>query len=139
MNIKRFLAGGFAIFIIFRAGDFIIHGLILGKVYTSMANVWRPGMMSLMWIMYLVSFIFSYLMMFVFIKGYEDRGLLEGVRFGIIICLLTNGACAFNQYVMYPLPFSLILQWLTYALVEFIIAGIAASAIYKPMPEYEED
>jgi len=139
MNTKRFLAGGLAIFVIFQICDFIIHNLILGVLYMSMTNVWRPDMMSLMWIMYLSSFIFSYLMMFVFIKGYEDRGLLEGVRFGIIIGLMTNIMGAFYQYAVYPLPFSLILQWAGYGLVEFILAGIAAAMIYKPKHELDED
>ncbi len=138
MNVKRFLAGGFAIFVIFQILDFIIHNLILVNVYMSMTNIWRPDMMSLMWIMYLSSFIFSFLMMFVFIKGYEERGLMEGVRFGIIICLMTNGIGVFYQYSVYPLPLSLVLQWFGYGLVEFIIAGITASAIYRPMPEYDE-
>lgn len=138
MNIKRFLAGGFAIFIIFQICDFIIHGFLLGDVYMSMTNIWRPDMMSYMWIMYLSSFIFSFLVMYVFIKGYEDRGVLEGVRFGILIGLLTNGAGAFYQYAVYPLPFSLIIQWFGYGLIEFILAGIAASLIYKPNPEFDE-
>ncbi len=138
MNIKRFFTGGLAIFIIFTIGDFIVHQLILGKVYMSMTNVWRQDMMSLMWIMYLSSFIFSYLMMFVFVKGYEGRGLLEGVRFGIIIGLMTVGAGSFYQFTIYPLPFSLIIQWFGFGLIEFILAGIAAAAIYKPVACYGE-
>ena len=139
MNIKRFLAGGFAIFTVFLICDFIIHNLILMKVYASMPDIWRSDIMSLMWIMYLCSFVFSYLMMFVFVKGYEDRGLLEGVRFGIIIGLMTNITGAFYQYAVYPLPFSLVLQWAGYGFIEFILAGIAAAAIYKPKPELDED
>jgi len=139
MNIKRFLAGGLAIFVIFQVCDFVIHGVILMNAYTSIASVWRPDMMSLMWIMYLGSFIFSYLMMFVFIRGYEGRGILEGVRFGILIGLMTNGIGAFYQYVLFPLPFSMIIQWFGYGLVEFILAGTAAAAIYRPMPAFDEE
>jgi hypothetical protein len=139
MNIKRFLAGGLAIFAVFQICDFIIHNLILMEVYASMTNVWRPEMMSYMWIMFLCSFVFSYLMMFVFVKGYEDRGLLEGVRFGIIIGLMTNITGAFYQYAVYPLPFSLVLQWAGYGLIEFILAGLAAAAIYRPKPELDEE
>ncbi|HNX23611.1 MAG TPA: hypothetical protein PKG60_06155 [Spirochaetota bacterium] len=139
MNIKRFAAGGFAIFIIFQICDFIIHNLILGEIYMSMMNVWRPDMMSLMWIMYLTTFIMSYLMMFVFVKGYEGRGILEGVRFGIILGLMISVSGAFYQYAVYPLPFSLIIQWAIYGLIEFILAGIAAAAIYRPLACYGEE
>lgn len=139
MNIKRFLAGGLAVFVIFQICDFVIHGVILGDVYMSMMNVWRPDMMSLMWIMYVSSFIFSFLMMYVFVKGYEGRGIPEGVRFGILIGLMTNGTGAFYQYAVYPLPFSLVMQWFGYGLIEFILAGIAAAAIYRPLACYGEE
>lgn len=139
MNIKRFLAGGLAIFVIFQVCDFVIHGVILMDAYTAIPGVWRPDMMSLMWIMYLGSFLFSYLVMYVFVKGYEARGIPEGVRFGILIGLMTNGIGAFYQYVIFPLPFSIVIQWFGYGLVEFILAGIAAAVIYRPLACYGEE
>jgi len=139
MNIKRFLIGGLAIFIIFQILDFCIHSIFLMPLYASMSDVWRPDMMSKMWIMYVSSFIFSFLVMYVFIKGYEARGIMEGVRFGIIIGLMTNGAGSFYQYAVYPLPFSLIIQWFLFGLAEFIAAGIAAALIYRPLEDLSDD
>lgn len=136
-NTRRFIAGGLAIFIIIRVCEFIIHGPLLGDLYATIPNIWRQDMMSLMWIIYLGSFIFSFLLMFAFIKGYEDRGILEGVRFGLMFGIMTSGLGAFYQYVVYPIPLSLAIQWFCYSLVEFIIAGIAAALIYRPQPEDE--
>jgi hypothetical protein len=138
-NTKRFIAAGLAIFLIFTVCDFIIHTVILGDYYMSMTGIWRPDMMSLMWIMYLGTFIFSFLLIYIFIKGYEGRGIPEGIRFGIMMCLITTGIGAVYQYVVYPLPLSLVIQWFGYGLVEFILAGIAAAAIYKPVPEEEKE
>lgn len=138
-NTGRFLAGGFAIFLIFQICDFIIHRILLADYYSSLSEIWRPDMMSLMWLMYPVGIVFSFLLMFIFIKGYEDRGILEGVRFGLMMGLVTVGMGALYQYVVYPLPFSLIIQWFGYGLAEFILAGIAAAAIYTPVPEEEKE
>jgi len=138
-NTKRFISGGLAIFLIFTVCDFIIHNVLLMDLYMSMPGIWRPDMMSLMWIMYLCTFIFSFLLMFIFIKGYEDRGIPEGVRFGIMMGLITTGMGAVSQYVVYPLPVSLVLQWFAYGIAEFILAGIAAAAIYQPVPEEEKE
>jgi len=138
-NTSRFIAGGLAIFLIFTVCDFIIHSVILGDYYMSMTGIWRPEMMSFMWIMHLCTFIFSFLLIFIFIKGYEDRGIMEGVRFGIMMFLITTGIGAAYQYILYPLPFALVLQWFCYGLVEFIIAGTAAALIYKPVPEEEKE
>ncbi len=138
-NTVRFLAGGLAVFAVFEICDFIIHGPILGSYYNSLTGLWRPEMMSLMWIMHLSTFIFSFLIMFIFIKGYEDRGLPEGVRFGIMIGLITAGMGALYQYVVYPIPFTLVIQWIAYGLIEFILAGLVAAAIYRPVPEEEKE
>lgn len=138
-NSVRYLAGGFAIFLIFQICDFIIHRFLIWNQFTSLSNIWRSDVMSHMWIMYAGSFIFSYLMMYIFIKGFEDRGVLEGVRFGILFGTVTAGMAALYQYILYPLPLALAVQWFCYQLVKFIIAGIAAGAIYRPEPEADMD
>lgn len=138
-NTIRFTCGGLAIYVIFQICDFIIHGFLLGDSFRSISNIGRPDIMSYMWIMYLGSFIFSFLMMFIFIKGFEDRGIMEGVRFGILFGTVTAGMSALYLFIIFPVPLVLSIQWFGYQLVKFIIAGIAAGAIYKPLPEDDRD
>jgi len=132
MNVKRFVVAVIVVFIVFQIFDFIIHGIILAPTYETMKSVWRPDMMSKMWIMYITSFILSLLFVYIFTKGYEARGIGEGIRYGLLIGFFMNVVGAFNQYVIYPIPFSLALQWLIYGMIEFIICGIIAALIYKP-------
>ena len=139
MNFKRFIIGGFVIFIIFQILDFLIHNILLMPLYASMSNIWRPDMMSKMWIMYISSFIFSFIMMYLFIKGYEARGLMEGIRFGLIIGFMTNGTGAFYQYAVYPITFNLALQWFIFGVLECAIVGAAAALIYKPLEDFSDD
>lgn len=132
MNIKRFILAAIAVFVTFQALDFIIHGWILSSTYATLMHLWRPDMMSLMWIMYLSSFFMSFMFVYIFTKGYENRGIMEGLRFGVVIGLFMNVIGMFSQYAMYPIPFSLTIQWLLYGMAEFIIAGIVAAAVYRP-------
>jgi hypothetical protein len=132
MNVKRFVLATIAVFIFFQITAFIIHGLILNPIYQQMADVWRPDMMSKMWIMYITSLIFSFVFVYVFSKGYENRGIGEGIRFGIIMGLLILVVGMFNQYAVYLIPFSLALKWFISGMIEYIIAGIIVSLIYKP-------
>lgn len=85
-----------------------------------------------MWIMYITSFIFAVLFVYIFTKGYENAGIAEGVRYGLIVGLLMNVVGMFNQYAIYPVPFNLVLQWFVYGMIQFIIYGIVAALIYKP-------
>jgi hypothetical protein len=89
-------------------------------------------MMSLMWIFYAAGLVTAFLFVYIFIKGYEDKGLLEGLRYGIIIGLFMNVIGMFGQYVMYPIPCSLSVQWFVFGMIEFAVAGIVAAAIYRP-------
>ncbi len=68
MNIKRYLLASLVVFITFQALDFVIHNIILMKAYQSLSALWRPDMMSLMWVMYLSSAIMSLLFVYI-LKG----------------------------------------------------------------------
>lgn len=131
MNIKRMIIASILVFAGIQVMDFVIHGIILSPVYQSLAHVWRPDMMAKMWILRLSSLVMSFLFVYIFIKGYENKGIIEGVRYGIIIGLFMNVIGMFSQYVMYPIPFSLSVQWFIYGMIEFIICGIIAALVYK--------
>ena len=135
MNTKRFVLASLAVFVAGMILDFLIHMVILKGAYESLASIWRTDMNSLMWLMYMSSLIFAFLFVYIFSKGYEDKGIMEGVRYGLIIGLFFLFPSAFGQYAMYPLPFSLIIQWFIYGLVEFIVFGIIAAVVYKPAME----
>lgn len=132
MSVKRFIMASVAVFLAFEVMDAIIHTGILGATYQNLSHLWRPDMMAKMWIMHIGSFILSFLFTYIFIRGYENKGLMEGARYGIIIGLFSNIPFGFYSYVMYPLPISLCLSWFTYGMVEFIICGIIVAAVYKP-------
>ncbi|MFQ6114217.1 MAG: hypothetical protein ACE5NG_09020 [bacterium] len=51
------------------------------------------------------------------------------------IGLLMSIPMAFNSFATLPIPISLAIQWFVYGLIEFIILGIVAAAIYKPKAE----
>ncbi len=131
MNIKRFMLASIAVFIVIQAIDWLVHGVLLSRWYVEFQNVWRPGMIDLMWVMVLGSLFFSFMFVFIFTKGYEGKGIIEGARYGLLIGLLMYVSGMLGQYVMYPIPLGMALIWVGYGIVEMVIAGIAAAAIYR--------
>jgi hypothetical protein len=132
MNVKRFIGASIAVFFSFEIIDAVVHMVILKKAYEALGPIWRPDMMSLLWIFHVGSLILAFLFTYIFVKGYENKGIAEGVRYGIIIGLFANIPYAFYEYAMFPLPLSLCVQWFIYGMIEFIICGIIAAGIYKP-------
>ncbi len=131
MNVKRFVWASIAVFVAFEIIDTVVHMVILRKTYEALAPIWRPEMTSLSWIFPVCALIMAFLFVYIFIKGYENKGIMEGVRYGIIIGLFISIPYGFCSYAMYPLPFSLCLQWFIYSMITYIIGGIIAAAIYQ--------
>ncbi len=132
MNRKKMVLASLWVFLAFEVMDYFIHSVILSPIYTQLAYLWRQDMMSKMWLMALSTLVMSVMFAYIFIKGYENKGIAEGVRFGIVTGLFMNVIGMFGQYVMYPIPLSLVAKWFVFGMLEFIIAGIVAAITYKP-------
>lgn len=89
-------------------------------------------MMELMWVMFLTSCVFSFAFVYIFTRGYENKGIMEGVRYGFYIGILMNVVGIFNQYVVYPIPLFLAVYWFLFEMVRYVIYGMITAAVYKP-------
>jgi hypothetical protein len=127
---KKVLLGAVVVFVILEVLDFLIHGIILGSVYATMQNVWRPDMMDKMWIMHIVKIVVSFFFALIFSKGYEGKGVIEGVRYGLYVGVMLGIGMAYGTYAMIAIPYSLALQWFIFAVFEYTIAGIGLSLVY---------
>ncbi len=137
MNFKRLLIAFVVVFIVMELINYLIHDVLLMSYYMApeIQKIFRPDWISKMWIMYLTGLIFSFFFMVIFAKGYEGRGIMEGVRYGFYIGCLTVIPAAYAEYAMYPYPYSYALQWFIYGMIQAIILGIVAALIYKPKPK----
>lgn len=131
MNIKRFILASIAVFVVIQVIDWLVHGVLLSGWYSQLQSIWRPNMMDYMWLMMLGSLFFSFMFVYIFTKAYEEKGLLEGARYGLYIGLLLFVSGMLGQYTMYPIPLGLALIWLGYGIAEMVIAGVVAAAIYR--------
>ena len=85
MNIKRFVIASIVVIIVIQAVDWLVHGVLLSGWYAEIKGVWRPDMMNLMWVQVLATLFFSFMFVFIFTRGYEGKGIPEGIRYGLYI------------------------------------------------------
>ena len=128
---KKVIIGSIAVFVILEVLDIFVHGVILGPMYMTMQNVWRPDMMEKMWILHIVKIVVAFMFTFIFSKGYEGKGIWEGVRYGCYVGLMLSVGYAFGSYATFCIGHQIALQWFIYAMVEYIIAGIALALIFS--------
>jgi hypothetical protein len=127
---KKFWTGFVVVFVAMEIMMFLIHGLILGLAYQATKSVWRPDMMSLMWIYHVLAVIGAFFFTFVFSKGYEGKGVMEGVRYGLYIGIWMSSGMAYGSYAMINIPYSLALQWFIYGIIEYVIYGVLLAYVY---------
>jgi hypothetical protein len=132
MNWKRFFGAALAVFVAVQAMEFVIGMFLMKSANESLEGLWRPDMMSRAWMMYLMSVLVALVFTYIFVKGREGKGIQEGVRFGIIIWLFFTVPMNHFLWVMLPIPYRIIFQWLLAGLLEMLVAGILVAVIYKP-------
>ena len=133
MNWKRFLVASLVVFVAIQAMEALINGVFMKSAYESLSSLWRPDMMSKMWVMYIIAVLVALLFTYIFIKGREGKGVAEGVRFGILIWLFVSVPMNHAMWVLLPIPYPMILRWTLYSLLEMLIAGVIVAMIYKPL------
>ena len=129
MNKKVWL-GFIATFITLQVLEIVVNYVILNSAYQSVKEVWRADMMSKTWIFSLILLIGSFFFTFIFSKGFENKGIVEGVRYGIYIGIWMSVGKAYGTYAMIAIPYSLALQWFIYGVLEYVIAGVVLSFIF---------
>ncbi len=119
-----------AVIIFFEAFSYMVDGVLLTSTYESLKDLWRPDMMSYMWVFQVIMIVGAFLFVFIFARGYEGKGIMEGVRFGLYIGIWMGLGFAYGTYAMISIPYSLAITWFFSTLVQYIVAGVITAAIF---------
>lgn len=137
MNTNRFMLASLVVFVFFFLAEWIFHGVILRVSYMEVQQLLRPegeatGFMTWMVLGHLfMALMFCYL----FTKNYENKGVAEGLRFGLIIGLLYGIPTSLINYAVQPWPMSIVLSWMIGYTMIFTMAGVVVSMVYRAKAE----
>ena len=131
---KTFWIGYVAVFVLAQVLSFLVHGVWLMPTYEALAAVFRPQaeLNGMMWMMTLGSVFTLFIFCYIFTKGYEGKGVGEGLRYGLLMGLFLSIPTAVDQFVVYPLTMNLAVMWFASGVIVFMILGAVFAAIYKP-------
>jgi ABC-type multidrug transport system permease subunit len=136
MNWKKFWLVAFLVFVAYFATNMLIHVVILGDEYMKpdIQQAMRPEgeMNAYFWVRIVTMAVFAFFFTFIFAKGYERKGIIEGMRFGIYITLFYFVVTSFEQFMIYPIPYRVVRYWIAAGFVQSVIMGIIAALVYKP-------
>lgn len=127
---KKFWTGFVAVFVAMEILMFLVHGVLLSSAYQSTKEIWRPDMQSLVWIYHVLAVIGAFFFTLIFSKGYEGKGVMEGVRYGLYIGIWMSVGMAYGSYAMIKIPYTLALQWFIYGVIEYVVYGVILATVY---------
>lgn len=132
INILRFLIATIAGFAFLFATDFVIHQHLLMDLYEQTKELWRPpeAMMSFFPLMLGSQLLMSAITAMIFTRNYEEKGIMEGVRFGFLLGLLFALMMSMS-YVWMPIPIALAGSWGAAGLFQGLGLGIIFALTYR--------
>jgi ABC-type transport system involved in cytochrome c biogenesis permease subunit len=132
MNVKRYVAASVATFVFIFVFEFLWHGQLLGGLYQATQSLWRPQteMGTYFPLIPLYQALLALVIVFLFTRHYEGKGIGEGIRFGFYIGILL-GIVAASMYVFMPIPGILALGWFAGSFIVGLGSGVIASLVYR--------
>ncbi|NBX73905.1 MAG: hypothetical protein EBZ69_06300 [Alphaproteobacteria bacterium] len=132
VNLPKFLVSVTGLFVFTVLFDHVVHGTLLLPLYESTSTLWRSAtdVQSLSTLDYVFKLMLSVVITLLFTRHFEDKGIGEGIRFGIFTGLV-YGVMKLSAYIHLPISLDLALGWGIGSLVYAILGGIILSMLYK--------
>ena len=130
---KRLLIHSGVVFLVFAIYGFVVHGIMLEDIYAQAPGLWRPQAETealIHWIL-IANAIMAVAFSMIFAKGYENRGLGEGLRFGLLIGIFL-GSVNLIFYAVQPSTLNLTIITFLADVGMTVAGGLALAAVYKP-------
>ena len=131
---KRFVIAWVVIFVLWMAGSFVVHGMLLHDDYTALGNLFRTEADSKRYfpLMILAHVMLSGALVWIYSRGVEARDWLpQGIRFGIAILLLTIVPTYTIYYVVQPMPGSTVVKQIVFDGILLMILSIVTAFLYR--------
>jgi hypothetical protein len=131
---KTFFIAWVAIFVVWMAGGFVVHGVLLHDDYAKLTGLFRPeadAQKNFAW-MLLAHVILAGAFAWIYSRGVEAAPWLpQGLRFGVAVALLTVVPTYMIYYVVQPMPAATVIKQIVFDGILTVLLGVLAAFIYR--------
>lgn len=83
---RKIWIGFVAVFVTTQVIEGLTNYFFLDPIYSVYSHIWRPIAEMKLWMLPIIGLFFSFFFVFIFSKGYERKGLLEGCTIRVLCC-----------------------------------------------------
>lgn len=131
---KRFFAAWLAVFVVWMAGSFLVHGVLLHGDYAQLPNLFRTEEDSQKYFpwMILAHVMLSGAFVWIYSRGVAAKPWApQGLRFGIAIAVLNVVPLYLIYYVVQPMPAGTVIKQIVFDGILVVVLGFVAAFMYR--------
>ena len=131
---KKFAIAWLVTFVVWMAGGFIVHGVLLHDDYARLPNLFRAEADAQRYFpfMLLAHAILAGALIWVYSRGVEAKPWLgQGIRFGCVIALLTVVPTYMIYYAVQPMPGIAVVKQIAFDVALLLILGATVAFLYR--------
>jgi hypothetical protein len=131
---KKFLIAWVVLFVAWLIGSFVVHGLLLHSDYMQLTSLFRAegDQQKYFPLMLLAHVILSGAFVWIYARGVEAKPwMAQGVRFGVVVALLTVVPTYMIYFVVQPMPGEVVIKQILFDGVLMVILGTIVAWLYR--------
>jgi len=131
---KKFLISWVVAFVVWMAGSFVVHGVLLADGYAELPHLFRTDeeASSYMHFMLIAHVIMAGAFVWIYQRGNESKPwMAQGARFGIAVAALGPIPMYTIYYVVQPMPGNHVIMQIIYEAILLVIVGLVVAFLNK--------
>ena len=131
---KKFLVCWLILFVVWMAGGFVVHGVLLSADYKALHGLFRSESDAQVFfpLMVIAHIFLSGALVWIYSRGVEAKPwLAQGVRFGIAVAFLTVIPTYLIYYVVQPMPGATVVKQLIFDGILTVLLGAVVAFLYR--------
>ena len=131
---KKFLVAWLVAFVVWMAGGFVIHGILLAKDYGQLASLFRPDTEAAQHfsLMILAHVLMAGAFVWIYSRGVSAAPWVgQALRFGIAVDLLTVVPTYMVYYVVQPMPGELVVKQIIFDGIQVFVLAFLVAFLYR--------
>jgi hypothetical protein len=132
MTSRRPLAAIAVLFVFALAWNGFVHLIVLRDANASVQHLRRPDLADKSWLGLLMTLGVVTMFVWGYRKVARSASIGEGLSYGLAFAVLAGLLVDLNQYVLFPIPGAVALQWFAGGVLEFCLYGVIVSRLCPP-------
>lgn len=128
---KKILLATIAVFVLWAALDFVLHGVLLQKMYEETASLWRPMEEMKNTLMMVVTLIVAGVFCYVYSEFFKKKDTATALKYGLLYGIAGGISMGYGSYSVMPLPYNIALYWFLGSVIETVAGAYVMSLIIK--------